>query len=103
MKDQIDCEKAFIVDEDTLLCLDRQTLFARKLGKNLDPIPFKYSDPERVQYIGQTHELFYFVAGIRFYRWGAEGLSNSGVALRNEKAVLMEANPFTRTLLYRIG
>jgi len=46
-------------------------------------MPLKYADAERVQYIGHAHGFFYFIAGIRFYRWGEGALSMCGVALRN--------------------
>lgn len=33
--DETDCEKAFIYDESTMLCLHNQTLSARKQGKDV--------------------------------------------------------------------
>lgn len=83
MLDQVDCEKAFIVSEDTMLCLDKQAVYSRRKGANADAIPFKYPNPDRVHYIGHYNEIFYFLAGIRFYRFGPEGVVASGVALRN--------------------
>lgn len=102
--DEADVEKAFIYDDSTILCLENQSLSARKQGKALgEPIPFKYSDPERVQYIGHSQGSLYLIAGIRFYRWGEGVLTVCGVALRNERAVLVEANAFAQTLLFKIG
>lgn len=83
MLDQVDCEKAFVLSEDSMLCLDKQTIFARKKGVNAEAVAFKYPNADRVQYIGHSNEIFYFVAGIRFYRFGPEGVIVSGFALRN--------------------
>lgn len=83
MLDQVDCEKAFLLSEDAMLCLDKQTIFARRKGVSADAVAFKYPSADRVQYIGHSNEVFYFVAGIRFYRFGPEGVVASGFALRN--------------------
>jgi hypothetical protein len=89
MVDEADCEKAFIYDESTMLCLQNQSLCAHKHGKAIaDPIPFKYADTDRVQYLGHNQGFLYLAAGIRFYRWGEGCLTACGVALRNERAVL---------------
>lgn len=86
-----------------MICFDKQNYFIRSNHKNSEPSPFKYTDVDRIHYIGHLNEMVYFAIGIRFYRWSEVGLAACGVALRNEKAVLVEANVFTRTLLYRIG
>lgn len=86
-----------------MICFDKQNFFIRSHSKNSEPTAFKYNDAERIHYIGNSSGFVYFALGIRFYRWSEAGLSACGVALRNERAVLVEVNVFTRTILYRIN
>ena len=82
--DEVDCQKAFIIDETSVLCLDKQTIQLRTIHKLVgEPIPFKYPDPSKVQYIGHYEHSIFLIAGIRFYRWGETGLSAVGFSLRN--------------------
>lgn len=50
--DRIDCEKIFIGDKDTLICIDKQCIFNRRSGIQTEGIPFKYADVEKIHYLG---------------------------------------------------
>lgn len=45
----------------------------------------------------------FYLIGIRLFRWNIEKMSSIGLAIKNEKAKLLEVFPFTKSLLYKMG
>ena len=102
--DQIECEKAFIWSANRFIFLNEQAMIIREVkGEQSQAIAFKYTRKDKVHSLYHNDDVYFFVNGIRFYKLEKGSISLAGLALKNERAELIEVNKFTSTLTYKVS
>lgn len=101
---QIECEKAFIWSANRFIFINEQAMIIREIkGEQSQAIAFKYTRKDKVYSLYHNDDVYFFVNGIRFYKLEKGSISLAGLALKNERAELIEVNKFTSTLTYKVS